>query len=314
MTSNHPPCFYLHTPRDAELWRTLFQAALPEYQVCTEIDDVQATTLQYMAAWQPAEGVFSRFPALKAVFALGAGVDRFLNRTDLAPAVDLIRLTDAGMARQMTEYVLAGVLRYQRDFDLYAAQQAQACWLPQPGRAAEALRIGVLGLGEMGAAVAATLAQLGYCVTGWSRSERSVSGVHCVHGWDALEGLLAGIDVLVNILPNTPETHGLLSAKRLARLPAGAALINAGRGEQLDEQALLALLDSGHLRGAQLDVLNREPAQPDHPFWRHPKVVLTPHIAAKTLPGPSVQQIADKLRDVIAGRPVAGLVDRRRAY
>ncbi|HEY9104878.1 glyoxylate/hydroxypyruvate reductase A [Chitinimonas sp.] len=314
MSIDTRPVFFLSTPRNAELWLSLFEAALPEYRICTELSDAEAAEVRYLAAWHPPTGLFARFTALEAVFALGAGVDRFLHRTDLAPEVALVRLTDAGMAQQMMEYVLAGVLRYQRDLDHYAAHQAAGHWQPLPGRLAGELRVSVLGMGEMGGAVAGALAGLGYPVSGWSRQARERAGVRCVHGWAALDGLLAETDILVNLLPNTPETHGLLNAERLGCLPSGAAVINAGRGEQLDEAALLALLDSGHLRGAQLDVLAEEPPSPEHPFWRHPKILLTPHVAAKTLPEPSVAQIADKLRALRKGEAVAGLVRRERAY
>ncbi|GLR11349.1 glyoxylate/hydroxypyruvate reductase A [Chitinimonas prasina] len=308
------PLFYLHTPNNGERWQALFAAELPDFDVVAAPAEVDPARVQYLATWRPPEGLFGRFANLRAVFALGAGIDRFLQRSDLAPGVALVRLTDAGMAQQMCEYVLAGVLRYQRDLDCYARQQADAQWQPLPGRAAADLRVTVLGLGEIGGAVARTLALLGYAVAGWSRSPRELAGVRCLHGWDTLPTLLAATDVLVNLLPNTPETHGLLNHERLAGLPKGAALINAGRGEQLEESALLALLDAGHLRGAQLDVLGQEPPGKEHPFWHHPAIVLTPHIAAATLPGPSARQVAGKLRALLRGETVPGLVDRERAY
>lgn len=314
MSIDSRPIFFLFTPRNTEQWRSLFEVALPDYRICTELSDSEAAEVRYLAAWNPPAGLFARFTALEAVFALGAGVDRFLSRPDLAAEVVLVRLTDAGMAQQMIEYVLAGVLRYQRDFDHYAGQQAAALWQPLPGRLAGEVRVSVLGMGEIGGAVAGALAGLGYRVSGWSRQAREQDGVRCIHGWPALDALLAETDILVNLLPNTPETRSLLNAERLGYLPHGAAIINAGRGEQLDEAALLALVDAGQLRGAQLDVLAEEPPAADHPFWRHPKIVLTPHIAAKTLPEPSVAQIAHKLRALREGRVVAGLVRLDRAY
>ncbi|WP_269530886.1 glyoxylate/hydroxypyruvate reductase A [Chitinimonas sp. BJYL2] len=308
------PLFHLHTPRQIELWRALFTAALPECTVTAGDEPVDDAKVEYLAAWQPPAGLFGRFPRLKAVFALGAGVDRFLDREDLAPEVQLIRLTDAGMAQQMIEYVLAGVLHFQRGFDVYAAQQAQGRWQPQPFRLAAQTRVGVLGLGEIGGAVARALRGMGYDVAGWSRTPRTLDGMVCHHGDTGLATLLARTDILVNLLPNTPQTRGLLNAERLARLPAGSALVNAGRGETVDEAALLAALEGDHLRGAWLDVLVNEPAAPEHPFWRHPKVVLTPHIAAMTLPEESVAQIAAKWRALARGETVPGEVRRHSGY
>jgi len=172
----------------------------------------------------------------------------------------------------------------------------------------------VLGLGEMGGQVARALAERGYGVTGWSRSPKSIAGVRCLCGLDRLDGVLAASDVLINILPSTPATRGLLNHVRLARLPSGAALINAGRGDQVDLTALRSHLDSGHLRSALLDVFPVEPLPSDDPVWRHPKVRVTPHIAAETLKYPAAEQIAEKIRQLEAGESVAGEVVRERGY
>ncbi|QNM97329.1 2-hydroxyacid dehydrogenase [Chitinimonas koreensis] len=305
---------YVHVPDQAERWLALFRAALPDIAVAGEADAVDDGQVEFVACWRPPEGLFARFPRLRAVFALGAGVDRLLGRPDLAPGVALIRLTDAGMARQMAEYVLHGLLRFQRRFDDYARQQQAGLWQPLPQRDASELRVTVLGLGAIGGQVARTLALLGYPVAGWSRSPREIDGVRCLHGSEALDGLLAETDALAMILPNTAETRGLIDARRLGLLPAGALVINAGRGEQLDLEALLDGLDGGRLGGAQLDVFETEPLPAGHRAWRQPHLHITPHVAAMTLPAPSAQQVAAALRAFVAGRPVAGMVDRVRAY
>lgn len=305
---------YLYAPQDAEQLTPLLRQALPDIDLAVWPQEVDGAAVRYAVVWNPPEGFFARFPRLEAVFALGAGVDRLLARADLPATLPVIRLTDAGMAQQMAEYALYGVLRYQRQFDVYQRQQAERRWQPQRPRLAHEVRVSVLGLGAIGAVVATTLAGLGYTVSGWSRSPRQLPGVACRHGSAALDTLLAETDVLVSLLPSTPETRGLLDRERLGRLPRGAAVINAGRGDQLDQEALLALLDVGQLRFAQLDVFASEPLAVEHPLWTHPSVTVTPHIAAITLPGPAVAQIAASLRALQGGARPEGLVDRQRAY
>lgn len=300
-------------------WHEALQRALPGFEVrvwpfATGLRADDLDRVEYLIGWVPPAGVFAAFPALKAVFPLGAGVDRFVGRADLPPHIPIIRLTDAGMARQMIDYVLYGVLRHQRAMDVYQQQQGAGQWWPLPPRSAASTTVGVLGLGEIGGQVAAALAGQGYDVAGWSRSAKTLPDVACWHGADGLDPVLARSEVLVNILPSTPETRGLLNAERLARLPVGASVINVGRGDQLDLTALIEGLDSGHLRSALLDVFPVEPLPPEHPVWRHPKVSLTPHVAADSLPEPAAAQIADKLRRFEAGETVAGLVIPARGY
>ncbi|PKU24248.1 glyoxylate/hydroxypyruvate reductase A [Telmatospirillum siberiense] len=268
----------------------------------------------YVATWNPPEGFFHRLPEPKAVFALGAGVDRFLKRDDLPDSVPLIRLTDAGMARQMAEYALAGVLRFQRNLDLYEAQQTSGLWRPLPVRSSDETRVTVLGLGRIGGVVATTLSALGYKVSGWSRAGTDIPGVVCRSGVASLDTLLAQTDVLINVLPSTEETRGLLNRERLGRLPADAGIVNAARGDQLDADALVEFLDAGRLRGALLDVFPEEPLPEESRLWNHPKVRITPHVAAVTLLGPSVRQVVRNMRRFEEGQTVEGLVDRRRGY
>jgi glyoxylate/hydroxypyruvate reductase A len=305
---------YIHVPEQGEHWQALLQAALPEMPVLAAPSEVDTHQVRFLATWRPPEGLFARFPRLEAVFALGAGVDRFLARPDLDPAVALIRLSDAGMARQMLEYVQFGLLRFQRRMDEYRALQTQGRWQVLAQRDASELRVSVLGLGAIGGQVALGLAAAGYRVSGWSRSPKTLPGVRCLHGEAALDTLLGETDALVMILPNTPATRGLLDARRLQLLPSGAIVINAGRGEQLDLDALLAGLRSGALGGAQLDVFPEEPLPAEHPAWQTPHLHITPHVAAMTLPAPSALQVAANLRALLAGQRPQGLVDRARAY
>jgi glyoxylate/hydroxypyruvate reductase A len=305
---------YLYTPNEAERYLRLLREALPEWDVACWPQNADADAVTHVAAWKPPEDFFQRFPKLETIFAMGAGVDKFLQRTDIAPHVRIVRLTDAGMAQQMAEYCLYGVLHYQRQMDHYRQQQRTGQWQPLGTRLARDVRVGILGLGELGGRVASQLVRLGYRVSGWSRQARAIEGVRCLHGEAGLHALLPEADVLFCVLPATPHTRHLLDAGRLALLPDGAALINAGRGSLIDEDALLARLDAGQLRFALLDVFAEEPLPETHPFWRHPRVIITPHVAADTLPEDTVAQIAANLRAQAADEPPAGLVDRRRGY
>ncbi|MEQ6291375.1 glyoxylate/hydroxypyruvate reductase A [Vogesella sp. GCM10023246] len=306
----------IHTPSPKEVaaYLALFRAALPQQQFVSLEQLDQPEAVEYVITWGPPPALFAGLPKLKAVFALGAGVDKLLARDDLSPAAPIYRLLDGGMAPQMVEYVRFGVLSYQRHMDIYRRQQMAGVWKMLAPRLPGEVRVGVLGLGEIGRAVAQALAADGYQVSGWSRTPRQVPGVDCLFGDEGLDELLAGSDVLACVLPSTSETQGLLNASRLAALPEGAMLINAGRGDLLDEHALLYQLDNGHLRCAQLDVFASEPLPTGHRLWQHPAVTVTPHIAAITLRQQAVEQIAANLARLAAGQDGLGLVLRARGY
>ncbi len=305
---------YVYTTDQPERYVRLLQEALPDKAIACWPEEVDSAAVTHVAAWAPPDGFFAQFPGLRNVFAMGAGVDKLLQRNDIADNVALIRLTDAGMAQQMTEYCLYGLLHYQRQMDRYARQQRDRQWKQLDTRLACDVRVGILGLGELGGKVAQDLARLGYRVSGWSRQPRQIANVRCLHGEEGLRELLPQTDVLFCVLPSTPETHRLLNAETLALLPDDAALINAGRGSLIDEAALIARLDAGLLRFALLDVFAEEPLPENHPLWSHPRAILTPHVAADTVPEEAVAQIAANLRALAAGTPVTGRVERRRGY
>lgn len=306
----------IHTPSSKEVaaYLDLFRAALPQQRFITLDEMTEPEAVRYVITWGPPPALFAGLPNLQAVFALGAGVDKLLARDDLSPQTPIYRLLDGGMAQQMSEYIRFGVLSYQRHMDVYRRQQAAGVWKMLAPKLPAQVRVGVLGLGEIGSAVAQALAADGYRVSGWSRTPRQVPGVDCLFGDEGLDELLAGSEVLACVLPSTPQTQRLLDAQRLAALPPGAMLINAGRGDLLDEDALLALLDSGHLRCAQLDVFACEPLPHGHRLWQHPAVTVTPHIAAITLREEAVRQIAANLARLAAGEDAQGRVLRERGY
>ena len=297
---------------DAEAWRAALVAALPEADVALWPDVPFAP--DYVVAWKPPADLFARCGRPRAVFNLGAGVDALLRSSDLPADVPVIRLEDAGMARQMAEYVTAAVLTCHRQLDCYRAQQRAARWQPLPARAAESFAVGLLGLGLLGRACAHALAGFGFPLRAWSRTRRTSPGVRTFAGLAELPAMLAGTQALVCLLPLTHDTRGLVDHARLGMLPRGAHVINVARGPLVVERDLLARLDEGHLASAILDVFDDEPLPAAHPFWHHPRVTVTPHVSAVTLLEPSVAQVAAKVRQLERGERVSGVIDRGHGY
>jgi glyoxylate/hydroxypyruvate reductase A len=303
----------LYTGDEGPAWLQAFRRALPE----DEIDLWTAAAAEhadYGVVWKPTQKIASSFLRARAIFNLGAGVDAIGNLGKLRADVPLIRLEDAGMAEQMIEYVTYAALRCYRDFDGYAAQQREAAWRARPRRSKNEFVIGVLGAGVLGAAVAQALLRLRFTVRAWSRSRKEIVGLASFAGMGELTRFLAETRFLVCLLPLTRETENLLDRPRLSLLPRGAYVVNVARGGILVDADLLGLLDEGHLGGAMLDVFRDEPLPAAHPFWHHPRITVTPHVSAATLVQASVEQIADKIRRLNAGLPVAGVVDRDLGY
>lgn len=305
---------YVQHAKHSELWQKLIAQAAPELSVHAWPAQITPGAVDYLVTWQPPENFYAEYQNLKAVFAMGAGIDGFLTRPDLASHIPIVRLTDAGMAEQMVEYAMLGALTYQRHVLAYRTQQSQQVWRPLSARLRADVRVGVLGLGSIGMTVASELARFGYRVQGWSRTAKQAQTFACRHDLAELPGVLASSDVLINLLPSTEQTRRLLNAERLALLPPGAYLVHCSRGDQLDALALLLALDQGRLSGALLDVFVQEPLPPGHPLWTHPKVTVTPHVAARTLPEASALQIVEKLRAIERAEIVPGMVSRSSGY
>jgi glyoxylate/hydroxypyruvate reductase A len=296
---------------DPAAWKAALAAELPDLDF--RIDPGDPADVRYALVWKPPAGFFADFPNLRLVTNLGAGVDSLVGRDDL-PDVPITRLSDDGMVSLMTSYVLFSVIRYARDIHQFERAQRRREWHYVHPRALSSVRVGVLGLGELGAAAAQALAGLGFDVRGWSRSLKMIPGVACSAGADALDAFLADTEILVILLPLTPDTRGLLDARRLARLPAGAKLINASRGAVTDEAALLAALRSGAIGEATLDVFTVEPLPSDHPFWGMENVLITPHLASITVPEAAARDVAESIRRVRAGSAPLHRIDPRRGY
>lgn len=256
---------------------------------------------------------FGPFTGLRLIQNIWAGVEKVLTMPSLPPAVPFARMVEPGMTLGMRDFVVAHVMRYHAEIDTVIHGIGAGWSAPVPPLAQER-RVGVLGLGTLGGTVAQALVGLGFDVAGWSRSPRTVPGVETHAGAAGLAAVLARSEILVCLLPRTPETENLLDAARLAQLPKGARLVNAGRGELIDDAALLAALDRGHLAHATLDVFRQEPLPADHPFRNNPRVTITPHIASVTRPATAAETVIAQIRRGLAGEPFAHVVDRARGY
>jgi glyoxylate/hydroxypyruvate reductase A len=255
-----------------------------------------------------------RYPKLKLIVSMGAGVDHLLRPPGPPPGIPVARLVDQRLTTGMTEWVLLNVLRFHRQDPEYRALQAARIWEELPAPETSARRIGILGVGELGSASAKALLSLGFPVMGWSRRPKAIPGVEGFHGPQGLDAMLSRTDILVCLLPLTPETRGVINARTLGLLPRGAFLINGARGGHVVQPDLLAALDSGQVAGAALDVFEPEPLPPEHPFWGHPKVVLTPHAASITIPRSAAPQVVENIRRAREGRPLINLVDFAAGY
>ena len=304
----------------AEPWMASFAARLPDHDVVALGDAVDPARLRYVAAWKHPHGALAHLPALETVFSLGAGVDHLLADAALPAGVPVARVVDPDLTARMSEWVLLHVLGYHRQARRYRRQQAESRWADDAQQpAARSVRVGVMGLGVLGIDAAAKLRMMGFDVAGWSRSPRDVPDVRCFAGGDGLDTFLRRTDILVVLLPLTPETEGMLDAALFARLArdgrlGGPVLINAGRGGLQRETDILRCLDDGTLAAATLDVFEREPLEQASPLWRHPNVTVTPHNAALSDPDAVAALIAGQILALERGEPLRHVVDRDRAY
>lgn len=295
-------------------WRPLLARLMPEHEFRFGSDIGDRAEIGYALVWNPEPGLLTSLPNLKLIVSLGAGVDGLLRDTTLPPGVPIVRLVDPYMTDSMSEYVVFQVLRLHRQDLDYVAQQRELVWQEREQVNACERRVGILGFGTLGQDAGRKLQALGFDVAGWSRSPREVPGFATFAGEAGFGELLACSDILVSLLPLTPATEGILDAAAFARLPPGAGLVNAGRGGLLVEADLIPALDSGQLSGAVLDVFRTEPLPAEHPFWTHPRIIVTPHVAAETHPPTATRIIREAIRQFEAGEPLANRVDPARGY
>lgn len=294
-------------------WQALFAEQAPDIQWRAWPDIGDPREIRYLAAWQAPDNLQELLPNLQVLFALSAGVDQ-LDPGRLPETLPVVRLLDPGITRGMCEYASFAVLGLHRDMLSYRRQQAERCWQAHRLVPAHQRRVGVLGLGLQARQILATLQPYGFALSGWARSRHYIPGVDCFAGPEQLQAFLGQCDILLCVLPLTEQTQGILDRELFRHLPRGAALVNMGRGGHLVEQDLLDALTSGQLSAAVLDVLQQEPAGPDHPFWHHPQILLTPHIAAMTQPESAFAVLLDNIRRHQRGEPMLGQIDRLQGY
>ena len=298
--------------RGAE-WARLFAAKAPDIPFHIWPDTGEVDRVRYLAAWVPPQDIERQFPNLELFFSTGAGIDQF-DLAALPPELPVVRMAEPGVVAGMVEYATMAVLALHRDLPTYIRQQREGRWAAHRVYPASKRRVSVLGLGVLGCAVLDQLRTLGFQLAGWSRTRRQIDGVACYAGREELPAMLASTDILVCLLPLTQETRGILDSELFHHLPRGASLVHVGRGAHLDHQALLDALESGELSSAVVDVTDPEPLPAGHPFWAHPQILLTPHIASMTQPETAVEQVLANIRRHEAGEPLIGLVDRSRGY
>ncbi|WP_426957800.1 2-hydroxyacid dehydrogenase [Muricoccus radiodurans] len=297
-------------------WCDHFAGLLPDLAARSfDAPDIRDEEVTYALVWEPDPGWLARFPKLRAIFSLGAGVEHITADPTWPRHVPLVRMGSEETGQRMGEYVAWACLSLLRDARDFALAQAERRWDYKVGDAtAQDVQVGIMGMGRLGGAAVPMLRGLGFPVAGWSRSPKVVEGAICFAGPEELDAFLAETRILVCLLPATPETERIVDAALLAKLPRGAAVVNAGRGSNLVTADLIAALDSGHLSGAVLDVFDREPLPAENPLWSHPKVTVTPHVASIARRRERARFVAGAIRDFEAGRPLPNLYHPDRGY
>ena len=295
-------------------WNDVFSEAMPGMPVRDWADPGDMADIEYAFVWAPEPGALRKFPNLKCIFSIGAGVDHLLKDPDLPDGVPIVRMVEPELTQGMSEYVTMHVLRYHREVPALEQQQRDKVWHELIAPTAPSRKVGLLGFGVLGQDAARVLRVLKFDLASWSRTPKRVAGVQSFYGADGLGTFLARTEILVCLLPLTAKTQGILNRDLLAKLPRGACLINAGRGGHQVEEDILAALDSGQLAGATLDVFLTEPLPTGSPFWTHPKVTLTPHIASVTQQISAIEQVVANIRRIQAGKTPLNTVDRELGY
>ncbi|MGN8226247.1 2-hydroxyacid dehydrogenase [Gracilimonas sp. BCB1] len=270
--------------------------------------------VQFAVCWNHPKHVLDSYPNLRAVSSLGAGVNHLLNDKDLSEDINICRLITSSLKDQMAEYILNGITNYRLHTITYADQRRTANWAPKSSIPKKHSPVGILGMGEMGSAVATLLLQQGYIVSSWSRSKKDIEGLISFAGNEDLDDFLKQTKILVNLLPLTDETEGILDLEVFKKLQKPGFLINVGRGSHLVEEDLIYALDSGHLEGACLDVFETEPLPENHPLWNRKNIMITPHIAAITPAKEAAEVIVENYKRALSGMDLLYEVDRNKGY
>jgi glyoxylate/hydroxypyruvate reductase len=297
-----------------EPWIEAIKAEVPDLDIRIWPDTGKAEDVEFALLWGRWNADLSQFPNLRALLSLGAGVDHILALPDRPANIPIVRLGDPALRTGMVEYVLYNVLKFHRRFPEYEDQQRKGLWIELSQTQPHKRTVGIMGLGSLGASCAKSLVGLGFDVVGWSRRKKSISNVGSFYGDAGLDLFLAQSEILVCLLPLTDDTRGILNEENMHKLPVGAFIVNAARGGHLVEQDLLALLETQHIEGAALDVFETEPLPTENLLWSHPKVTVTPHVAALVDFESAAAVIAETIRRSRDGRPLLNVVDPVRGY
>jgi glyoxylate/hydroxypyruvate reductase A len=304
---------------ETQPWVERFKRHLPDRDIVVLGEDFDRSAIRYVATWGPKPGSLSNLPNLEAIFSLGAGVDHLMSYPDL-PDVPIVRVAQDDLTHRMSEYMVLHCLMYLRDQRRFDEDQKAKRWRPDraPPIAGE-VRVGIMGFGMLGQDAARKLKMMGFDVAGWSRTPKTVEGFEVYTGAEGLTRFLGRTDILIALMPLTPETHGILNCSLFEKLArdgrlGGPILINAGRGKLQVEADILSCLDDGTLKAATLDVFETEPLPEASPLWTHPNVTITPHNSATSEPEATARYIAQQIRRHEAGEAFENVVDRRRGY
>lgn len=314
MYPSSPVLLYACFGVPAEPWAGELARNLPDLQLRLWPHAGSLEEIDYVLVWNSPQGFLGQFPRLRAIFSMGAGVDRLLADDGLPLDVPLVRMVDPSLVAGMNEFILLTTLYYHRRMPEYRRQQSARMWNPLRPPLAQDRNIAIMGLGQLGSTCSRSLAALGFSVSGWSRTPREIAGVHCFAGEREFTEFLQRAEILVCLLPLTAQTRGILNAATFSRLPQGAHLIHAARGEHLVEADLLAALERGQIEAATLDVFAAEPLPADHPFWLHPAITVVPHAAALTQPKTAAPIVTANIIRDLSGEPLWHVVDRRTGY
>jgi len=304
----------IYEAENLELLITELKESIPDLDVQVWPEVENPDKIEAILTWKPPLGIMAKFPKLKVIISLGAGVEEILRDPNIPPNVPIVRLVEPCVTSRMTEYILLAVLRFHRQALAYQTLQQARHWQPLPLPETSSCTIGILGLGILGKDAAEKLNTLGFPIRGWSRTPKNIDGIECFHGRDQLKLCLSQCRVLVCLLPLTRETKGILNCETFSAMPQGSYVINVARGQHLVEQDLLAALDSGQLAGACLDVFSQEPLPENHPFWSYPQITITPHVATQTDSEYWTKSLVDTICCCRDGLTLKNVVNRQQGY
>jgi glyoxylate/hydroxypyruvate reductase A len=303
------------TDTDIKPWLRVFRDGLGDFDIRIYPDVGNVGEIEYVAAWKHPFGEYIKYPNLKAILSLGAGVDHIINDPELPQGVPIVRMEDNALTQDMCLYALHWTLHFHSDYFRYAKQQQGNQWMPQPFVSPSQRNIGVMGFGAIGREVANSLASQGFCVSAWGSSKKNNTGdINYYSGGDQLSNFIAAVDILINVLPLTPSTRNMVDEEVLKQLPKGAFVVNMARGGIINEADLLKLLNEGHITAAALDVFEVEPLPETNSLWTHPSVYLTPHIAGQSDAETSALMMVENIRRMESGKTPFPLYDPNKGY